>query len=122
MRSCLLQGLCRGLLLLEDLGSHGKPVLQYTLDSTDDKKVGLLTLCCGMHNGEDPSFPVFGRRKNSLAKELIARLCGRLEKSSVNRCCRHALAGHMMRPVAALVRRPVVPTFILVYRYASEQI
>ena len=27
----------------------------------------------------------------------------------------------MIRPVAALVKRPAVPTFILVYRYASEQ-
>lgn len=50
------------------------------------------------------------------------RVCDPLYKSSLKCCCRLALVGQTIRAVAALVRRPVVPAFILLFRcYASAQ-
>jgi hypothetical protein len=95
--------------------------LQHALVVIDDKDSRSLTLFCGILRGEGSDLFVLGRRNVSVDEEHIVRVCDLLEKSSVNRCCRHACAGHTIRPVAALVKRPVVPAFILVYRYASEQ-
>ena len=119
MRPCLHREPCKGLWLLVDSSLRGRSTnVLVVIGDTDSRS---LTLLCGILRGEGNDLFVSSRRIVSVDEEHIVRVCDLLEKSFVNGCCRHACVGHMIRPVAALVKRPVVPAFILVYRYASER-
>lgn len=89
-------------------------LLENTLVAADDKIFGSPTLFCGMLQGDGRDFSLLRRRRLSADAEENVRVCGLLEISSVKCCCRHAWAGHIIRPVAAFVKRLAVRTFMLV--------
>jgi len=62
----------------------------------------------------------FDRRKAFWGNEVKCRVCEPLQRSSLKCCCRLAWVGHTIRAVAALVKRPVVPTFILLSVYQAS--
>jgi hypothetical protein len=108
-------------LLLAGSRLRGKPGSIISLVVVMIRELDLLTLFKGRCRDEAPKFLISCRRRIFADVEYAVRLCALLEKSSLNRCCRHAWEGHMIRPVAVLVKKHV-PDLIMVYRYAFEQV
>lgn len=80
-----------------------------------------LTLLCGASSAKDLVLNRFGLRSVPVVEVHNDRVLNARWQSLENRYCRHGRGEHPIRFVAAFVRRPVVPAFIVSrYRYASE--